>query len=70
MDKNNHKTEESQPQKKGDHHREDIKRKKRRSPRTVVKAQQRSKIKERLKAARSRGKKDCLFAIFLRFQSG
>ena len=27
MDKNNHKTEESQPQKKGDHHREDIKRK-------------------------------------------
>lgn len=27
MDKNNHKTEESQPQKKGDHHREEIKRK-------------------------------------------
>ena len=27
MDKNNHKTEESQPQKKGDHHREDIKKK-------------------------------------------
>ena len=36
---------------------------------TVVKAQQRRKIKERLKAARSRGK-DRLFAIFLRFQSG
>ena len=27
MDKNNHKNEESQPQKKGDHHRKDIKRK-------------------------------------------
>lgn len=68
MDKNNHKTEESQPQKKGDLHREDIKRKR---------GDHLGRSSKRDKGARSKsaskrrgiGKKDRLFAIFYDFKA-
>lgn len=67
MDKNNHKTEESQPQKKGDHHREDIKKR----------GDHFGQLSKRNKGARSKraskrrglGKKDRPFAIFYDFKA-
>ena len=69
MDKNNHKNEESQPQKKGDLHGKTLKEKE-----EITSDGRQSATKEQDQRAPQSGavsgKKDRLFEIFLRFQSG